>query len=396
MKPGYYLFAVIGLLIASPVFPQKQISTIAFTDNQLQDKNGLTPSKWNVLSGKCIIEKFGADNVISLPGDETRIRPKADIKNLLSNKFEASFEFFFDNGQRYYCRISPYPVIEIKRQEISCGDYVSELPASTSPAAYLWQKVMVKYEKNTMMLFVNGKLELTINDLADVPEEVRDDLTIHLVDAVDEGLKYALHGEIEEIAAEIDIAGVGDVDLVVIAPDDPGAMLRHTASCRDRGVAFAADPSQQLTFMDGDTIRQLVDGATYLFTNEYEAALIFEKTGWTAEQVLDLVGTRITTHGAKGISIFRKGEPVIEVAPAPAREVAEPTGVGDAFRAGFLCATGWGLPLERAAQVGAMLATHVVETVGTQEYSFTPDGFLARFTEAYGEAAAAEVAPHLR
>lgn len=196
-------------------------------------------------------------------------------------------------------------------------------------------------------------------------------------------------------AAEIDIAGVGEVDLVVIAPDDPGAMLRHTASCRDRGVAFAADPSQQLTFMDGDTIRQLVDGATYLFTNEYEAALIFEKTGWTAEEVLDLVGTRITTHGAKGISIFRKGEPVIEVAPAPAREVAEPTGVGDAFRAGFLCATGWGLPLERAAQVGAMLATHVVETVGTQEYSFTRHGFLARFTEAYGDAAAAEVAPHL-
>ena len=196
-------------------------------------------------------------------------------------------------------------------------------------------------------------------------------------------------------AAGIDIAEVGEVDLVVIAPDDPGAMLRHTASCRDRGVAFAADPSQQLTFMDGDTIRQLVDGAAYLFTNEYEAALIFEKTGWSAEEVLDLVGTRITTHGAKGISIHRKGEPVLEVAPAPAREVAEPTGVGDAFRAGFLCATGWGLPLERAAQVGALLATHVVETVGTQEYSFTRDGFLSRFTEAYGEAAAAEVAPHL-
>lgn len=196
-------------------------------------------------------------------------------------------------------------------------------------------------------------------------------------------------------AAGIDIASVGEVDLVVIAPDDPGAMLRHTASCRDRGVPFAADPSQQLTFMDGDTIRALVEGATYLFTNEYEAALIFDKTGWSADELLELVGTRITTHGAKGISIFRRGEPVIEVAPAPAREVAEPTGVGDAFRAGFLCATGWGLPLERAAQVGALLATHVVETVGTQEYAFTSAGFGARFAEAYGEAAAAEVVPHL-
>ena len=196
-------------------------------------------------------------------------------------------------------------------------------------------------------------------------------------------------------AAEIDIAAVGDVDLVVIAPDDPGAMQRHTASCRDRGVPFAADPSQQLSFMDGEAIRSLVEGATYLFTNEYEAALIRDKTGWSDADVLELVGTRITTHGAKGISIVRKGEPVLEVAPAPARHVLEPTGVGDAFRAGFLCATGWGLSLERAAQVGALVATHVVETVGTQEYTFTPDGFLDRFAEAYGDEARAELAPHL-
>ena len=196
-------------------------------------------------------------------------------------------------------------------------------------------------------------------------------------------------------AAQIDLADVGAVDLVVIAPDDPGAMQRHSASCRERGIAFAADPSQQLTFMDGDAIRGLVEGATYLFSNEYESALIHDKTGWSAEQVLDLVGTRITTHGAKGITISRKGEAVIEVAPAPAREVAEPTGVGDAFRAGFLCAIGWGLSLERAAQVGALVATHVVETIGTQEYTFTPEGFLGRFAEVYGEAAQAEVAPHL-
>lgn len=196
-------------------------------------------------------------------------------------------------------------------------------------------------------------------------------------------------------AAQIDLASVGEVDLVVIAPDDPGAMLRHTQSCRDRGVPFAADPSQQLTFMDGEAISGLVEGATYLFSNEYESALISDKTGWSAEDVLDRVGTRVTTHGAKGITISRKGEPTIEVAPAPAREVAEPTGVGDAFRAGFLCAIGWGLSLERSAQVGALVATHVVETVGTQEYTLSGDGFRSRFHSAYGEAATAEVAPHL-
>ncbi len=196
-------------------------------------------------------------------------------------------------------------------------------------------------------------------------------------------------------AAQIDITAVGDVDLVVVAPDDPVAMVRHTESCRERGVPFAADPSQQLSFMEADVIRRLVEGATYLFTNEYEAGLISEKTGWSDDDVLALVGTRVTTYGAEGIRIARRREPDVEVAPAPAEQVVEPTGVGDAFRAGFLCATGWGLSLERAGQVGALVATHVVETVGTQEYSFTRDGFVRRFEQAYGQAAADEVGPHL-
>ncbi len=196
-------------------------------------------------------------------------------------------------------------------------------------------------------------------------------------------------------AAEIDIAELGPLDLVVIAPDDPGAMLRHSASCRERSVPFAADPSQQLAFMDGESIRGLVEGATYLFTNAYEAGLVLDKTGWSADEVLDRVGTRVVTHGADGIVISRKGEPDIRVAVAPAQQVAEPTGVGDAFRAGFLTATAWGLSLERSAQVGALLATHVVETVGTQEYSFTTSSFLERFEQAYGALAAAEVAGHV-
>ena len=197
-------------------------------------------------------------------------------------------------------------------------------------------------------------------------------------------------------AAEIELAPLGDLDLVVVAPNDPGAMLRHTAECRDRGVPFAADPSQTLTFLDGAAIRSLVEGARYLFTNEYEAGLVRQKTGWSDADVLDLVELRITTHGAKGVVVSRKGEPDLHVGVAPARQVAEPTGVGDAFRAGFLSATAWGLDLERSCQVGALLATHVVETVGTQEYAFTAEGDVARLGEAYGDAAAAEVEPHLR
>lgn len=196
-------------------------------------------------------------------------------------------------------------------------------------------------------------------------------------------------------AASIELAPLGPVDLVVVAPNDPGAMLRHTTECRARGTAFAADPSQTLTFLDGDAIRRLVDGATWLFTNEYEAGLLRDKTGWSDEHVLELVGTRVTTHGAAGIVINRIAEPELRVPVVPARQVAEPTGVGDAFRAGFLTATGWGLGLERCAQVGALLATYVVETVGTQEYAFTAQDFAGRLAEAYGDDAAAEVRPHL-
>lgn len=197
-------------------------------------------------------------------------------------------------------------------------------------------------------------------------------------------------------AAQIDVLALGPLDLVLVAPDDPGAMLRHSAACRDAGVPFAADPSQQLAFMDGEPIRALVDGAAYLFSNAYEAGLIAEKTGWSHEQVLARVGIRVTTHGADGITLSRRGEADIRVPVAPASRVVEPTGVGDGFRAGFLTATGWGLGLERAAQVGAQLATYVVETVGPQGYAFTAAEFLARLSDAYGPAAAAEVAPHLR
>jgi len=98
---------------------------------------------------------------------------------------------------------------------------------------------------------------------------------------------------------------VGPLDLVVISPNDPEAMLRHTDECRTRGIPFAADPSQQLARMDGADVRRLIDGAAYLFTNEYEKALCEEKTGWSGEEILDRVGVRVTTLGAKGVAIDR-------------------------------------------------------------------------------------------
>lgn len=189
---------------------------------------------------------------------------------------------------------------------------------------------------------------------------------------------------------------VGGLDMVLIGPHDPEGMLRHTEECRQRGIPFVADPSQQLAFADGDLIRPLVDGAAYLLTNEYEAALTEQKTGWSSEEILSRVGVRVTTLGEKGVRIDRVGEPSVHVEALPVSRVEDPTGVGDGFRAGFLAGVVWGLSLERSAQVGCVLAAHVLETTGTQEYELSTSRFLERLGAAYGQEAADEVRPHLR
>jgi adenosine kinase len=172
-------------------------------------------------------------------------------------------------------------------------------------------------------------------------------------------------------------------------------MSRHTAECRERGYAFVADPSQQLARMSGEEIRDLIDGASYLLTNDYERDLLESKTGLSGDEVLDRVGVRVTTLGKGGINITGRGMAPIQVPIAREIEAYDPTGVGDGFRAGFFAALSWGLSLERSAQVGALLATLVLETVGTQEYSVRADEFVKRLAESYGDDAAAEVRPYL-
>ena len=200
-------------------------------------------------------------------------------------------------------------------------------------------------------------------------------------------------------ARNIELAPVADrlggLDLVMVSPNDPVAMQRHTQECRQFGYPFVADPSQQLARMSGAEIRDLIDGAAYLFTNEYEKDLLESKTGLSDEDVLDRVGIRVTTLGKEGVAITGRDIDPIRVPVAREIHAYDPTGVGDGFRAGFFAARSWGLPLERSAQVGALLATLVLETVGTQEYTITPAEFVKRLGESFGDAAADEVVAHL-
>ncbi|MES4888784.1 carbohydrate kinase family protein [Streptomyces sp. NPDC096012] len=200
-------------------------------------------------------------------------------------------------------------------------------------------------------------------------------------------------------APRIDLAETaertGGLALVLVGADDPAAMLRHTATAHRLGIPVAADPSQQLARLDREQARRLVDGAQWLFTNEYEAALLLERTGWREEHLLGRVGTWITTLGADGVALTRSGAPRLHVPAVPAETIADPTGAGDAFRAGFLAGLARELSPEHAARLGCALATTVLESVGTQEYKLLAADLIARIGRAYGDEAARTVEPRL-
>jgi adenosine kinase len=200
-------------------------------------------------------------------------------------------------------------------------------------------------------------------------------------------------------ARNISLAGVVDAigtpELVIVGANDPDTMFLHTDECRRLGLAFAADPSQQLARLSGEEIRRLVDGATYLFTNDYEWDLMLSKTGWTDADVLGQVGLRVTTLGAKGVDLVSADGTDIHVDVVPETAQVDPTGVGDAFRAGFLTGRSAGLGLERSAQLGSLVAVLVLETTGTQEWTWDPGVARRRLADAYGDNAAEEIASAL-
>jgi adenosine kinase len=185
---------------------------------------------------------------------------------------------------------------------------------------------------------------------------------------------------------------VGDgVELVLISPDDPDAMLRHAAECRDRGYTFAVDPSQQLARMDGAQALAFIDGAKYLFSNDYEWELLKQKTGLSDADLLARVGLRVTTLGEKGVEIVSGDGEALQISAIPELTKADPTGAGDGFRAGFLAGLSGGLSLERSAQLGSLIAVLVLETIGTQEWVFDRAAGLSRISATFGPEAAEEI-----
>jgi len=197
-------------------------------------------------------------------------------------------------------------------------------------------------------------------------------------------------------AREIQLSGIAPdadtLELVLIGANDPEAMIRHTEECRRLDIPFAADPSQQLARLNGEEAAALIRGAKYLFTNEYEWGLLQQKTGLSEEEIRAQVGVRVTTLGSKGVEIVDAEGNCTRVAVVPEKAKVDPTGVGDGFRAGFLLAHSAGLSFERSAQLGSLVAVLVLETTGTQEWTFDRDEAVKRLADAYGSTAADEIA----
>jgi adenosine kinase len=191
------------------------------------------------------------------------------------------------------------------------------------------------------------------------------------------------------------VSRTGTPELVIIGANDPEAMFLHTEECRALGLPFAADPSQQLAYMKGEDIRRLIDGAAILFTNDYEWDLLLQKTGWSEAEVMSQIGLRVTTLGPKGVDIVSATGEFVHVGVVPETHQADPTGIGDAFRAGFLTGRSAGLSLERAAQLASMVAVLVFEAPGPQEWTWDKASAITRISDAYGADAGAEIASAL-
>lgn len=187
---------------------------------------------------------------------------------------------------------------------------------------------------------------------------------------------------------EISLAdrGLTDADVVIISPNDPQAMLNYATECRDLGIPFAYDPSQQTARLSGEALRASIPGAGWLMVNDYEFEVIQQKTGWPKERILREVDTLIVTEGRAGSYICHHGEEFkVPVAP-PRQRVAEPTGVGDAYRGAFFAAHSLGLPVDVCGRVGALCATYVLEQVGTTNHRFTLPEFVQRYEDSFDEA----------
>lgn len=173
------------------------------------------------------------------------------------------------------------------------------------------------------------------------------------------------------------------IELAIISPNAPDAMCQYAIECRELGIPYIYDPSQQIIRLSGDDLVCGARGARLLIVNEYEFGMIRNKTGLSEQELLALPEATIVTLGADGSTLYAGGPPV-HIPAVPPTILAEPTGVGDAYRAGIIAGLRRGLPWETTGRMAALAATYVLEQFGTQNHHYTPAQFAARYKSVFG------------
>jgi len=175
------------------------------------------------------------------------------------------------------------------------------------------------------------------------------------------------------------------IDLVIISPNDPEAMVKYAAECRELGIPYLYDPSQQIIRLSGEDLRAGLEGCSLLAVNEYEFGMLREKTGLSAEAIQSIPARAcVLTLGAEGARIW-SDEGVYDIPVVPPERTDDPTGVGDAFRAGLVKGLALGLSWDLAGRMGALAATYDLEQPGAQSHYYTLAEFVARFRQSFND-----------
>jgi adenosine kinase len=185
-----------------------------------------------------------------------------------------------------------------------------------------------------------------------------------------------------------------EITIAVISPNDPRAMVKYVRECQELGIPYVYDPSQQIVRLEGKDLVEGARGAEVLVVNDYEFGMMCRKTGLPEEDLLRLAKVTIITEGEKGSTIVPRGEEPIAIPAVPPRRLVDPTGVGDAYRAGILKGMLREVPWEITGRMASLAATYVLEEPGTQNHVYTLEEFVRRYQEVFGETE--EVAALLR
>ncbi len=193
----------------------------------------------------------------------------------------------------------------------------------------------------------------------------------------------AFHPGAMNLSHENRVTDAEGVKLGIVAPDGRDGMLQHAEQFAEAGIPFIFDPGQGLPMFDGTELLDFVDKATWVAVNDYEAQLLEERTGLSPHEIAERVEALIITRGAKGSHVYTK-QHRIDIPVAEARAINDPTGCGDAYRAGLLYGLLNDMDWETTGRIAALMGAIKIEHHGTQNHLFTLDAFFDRFAEAFG------------